>query len=237
MKERVQKILSMRGVASRRAGEELIRQGRVAVNGKTVSLGETADPATDRITLDGRPIPNATEHVYLMLYKPRGYITTLSDEKGRKTAADLIDCGCRVYPVGRLDYASEGLLLFTNDGAMAQQLMHPSAEKEKIYEVTVSGALDSALVLLSRSVVLDGRAIRPPKVRLLRQRDTKATYEITIYEGRNRQIRRMCELAGLEVLRLCRTGEAGLSLGKLPVGTWRYLTQEEIAMLKGEIGK
>lgn len=184
--------------------------------------------------VDGKPLPEKAEKVCIMLYKPRGCVTTLSDELGRKTAASLVNCGCRVYPVGRLDYASEGLLLFTNDGDLANRLMHPKHGVEKTYEVTVSGELENAQALLARPIELDGRKIAPPQVVLLRQNDKKATYEITIHEGRNRQIRRMCESAGLTVLRLCRVREGSLSLGDLPVGKWRYLTQEECIKLYRE---
>lgn len=199
-------------------------------------LGQSADPETDSITVSGRPLPKKNEAVYLMLHKPRGYVTTLSDELGRPTVAELVrDCGCRVYPVGRLDYASEGLLLLTNDGAFANRLMHPRGEVEKVYEVTVSGALDGAAERLAHPIVLDGYQIRAPRVRLLRQSEEKATFEITIFEGRNRQIRRMCEAAGLRVRRLCRVREGSLSLGTLPVGKWRYLTaQEQKQLIKEE---
>ncbi len=234
MTERIQKILSARGIASRRAAEKLLQEGRITVNGTTAALGQSADPDTDEIRVDGKPLPKKAETVCLMLYKPRGYVTTLSDELGRKTAASLIDCGCRVYPIGRLDYASEGLLLFTNDGELAHRLMHPKHAVEKVYEVTVSGRLDTARELLARPIELDGRRIEPPTVVLLRQNEKKATYEITIHEGRNRQIRRMCEAAGLYVLRLCRVREGSLCLGSLPVGKWRYLTKEEYEALDRE---
>lgn len=222
---------------SRRRAEELIAQGRVSVNDAPAVLGMRADPETDRITVDGKPLPQREACVCLMLNKPRGYVTTLSDERGRKTAASLVDCGCRVYPVGRLDCASEGLLLFTNDGELANRLMHPRGSVEKEYEVTVSGALDTAQTLLERRVVLDGRPIRAPKVRLLRTGAEKATFSVIICEGRNRQIRRMCELAGLRVLRLCRVREGTLCLGTLRSGTWRYLTSEEIEELRRETEK
>lgn len=236
MKERIQKILSARGVSSRRGAEELIRDGRVKVNGKTVLLGATADAEQDVILVDGEPLPARPSTVCLMLNKPRGYVTTLSDELGRKTAASLVDCGCRVYPVGRLDYNSEGLLLFTNDGELANRLMHPKGGFEKVYEVTVSGELEGAEQRLSRPIVLDGYQIKAPKLRLLRQNERKACFEITIYEGRNRQIRRMCEAADLSVLRLCRVREGSLSLNSLPVGKWRYLTDDEWNRLKKEAG-
>lgn len=234
MTERLQKILSAHGVASRRASETLLREGRITVNGRIAAVGQSADPDTDDIRIDGKPLPKKAGPVCLILYKPRGYVTTLSDELGRKTAASLVDCGCRVYPVGRLDYASEGLLLFTNDGDLANRLMHPKHCIEKVYEVTVSGALETAQAQLARPIELDGRKIAPPQISLLRQTEHKATYEITIREGRNRQIRRMCEAAGLTVLRLCRVREGSLSLGDLPVGTWRFLTKDEYQQLLRE---
>ena len=167
-----------------------------------------------------------------MLYKPRGYVTTLSDGLGRKTVASLIDCGCRVYPVGRLDYASEGLLLFTNDGELANRLMHPRHSVEKAYEVTVRGDLECAERLLSRPIVLDGRAIRPPKVRLLRSGKDKATFEIVIHEGRNRQIRKMCEQLDMKVLALKRISVGELKLGTLKPGMWKKLTRAQYEYLK-----
>lgn len=232
MKERLQRILSARGVASRRAAEQLIRDGRVAVNGQTAQLGESADPETDVILLDGKPIPSGQEHVYIMLNKPRGYVTTLSDEKGRSNVAELVsDCGVRVYPVGRLDMDSEGLLLLTNDGEFANRLMHPSHVVDKTYMVWVKGYHETALPLLKRPILLDGYQIRPPKVELMAENGEKARLRITIHEGRNRQIRRMCAQAGIEVTRLQRIGEGKLRLGQLPLGKWRYLTEEELAEL------
>lgn len=234
MKERIQKILSARGLASRRTAENWIRAGRVRVNGAVCTLGASADPDADRIEVDGVPLPPPPGKKYLMLNKPRGYVTTLKDEKNRKTAASLVDCGCRVYPVGRLDYDSEGLLLFTNDGQLADRLMHPRANVGKTYEVTVEGDWRGGEALLARPIVLDGYRIHPPSVRLLRGEGSRAVFEITIREGRNRQIRRMCEVAGLRVLRLRRTQEGTLRLGMLPPGKWRELTKEEIESLNGE---
>ena len=232
MKERLQRILSARGVASRRAAEQLIRDGRVAVNGQTAQLGESADPETDVILLDGKPIPSGQEHVYIMLNKPRGYVTTLSDEKGRSNVAELVaDCGVRVYPVGRLDMDSEGLLLLTNDGEFANKLMHPSHVVDKTYMVWVKGYHEAVVPLLKRPILLDGYQIRPPKVELMAENGEKARLRITIHEGRNRQIRRMCAQAGVEVTRLQRIGEGKLRLGQLPLGKWRYLTEEELAEL------
>ena len=212
----------------------MIRQCRVLVNGSPCTLGDTADPACDQILVDGKELPAEPEKVYLMLHKPRGYVTTLSDERGRKTAASLVDCGSRVYPVGRLDMDSEGLLLFTNDGELAHRLMHPRGEIKKTYKVIVRGNWKGAEILLKRPIVLDGYRIRPPVVKLLEGEGDRAVFEITIHEGRNRQIRRMCEAAELQVLRLCRIKEGALELGKLPAGKWRMLTAEELSVLMKE---
>jgi len=232
MKERLQKILSSRGVASRRHSETLLAEGRVRVNGVIAALGDSADPDSDRIEIDGKPLPEPNPYVYILLNKPRGYVTTLSDEKGRPNAAQLVaDCGVRVYPVGRLDMDSEGLLLFTNDGAFANRLMHPGSEVNKTYEVWVSGYRPDGEKLLSRSIILDGYRIRKPQVKLLKSDKDRAKILVTIHEGRNRQVRRMCAEAGMEVTRLRRIREGSLSLGSLPLGKWRYLTQEEVASL------
>ena len=229
MTERLQKILSARGVASRRAAEQMILDGRVAVNGKIAVLGQNADPDTDDIYVDGKPLPTGQQPVYIMLHKPRGFVTTLSDEQGRRTAAQLVaDCGIRVYPVGRLDLSSEGLLLFTNDGAFAQHLMHPKHEVEKTYLAWVADFSDEALQRLKKPIDLDGYRIRAPRLRLIKP----GLIEITIHEGRNRQVRRMCEAAGMHVTRLRRIREGSLSLGDLPAGKWRYLTDAEISALK-----
>lgn len=232
MTERLQKILSCRGVASRRASEELIKAGRITVNGRVALLGECADPDTDEILVDGKTLPTGEPSVYIMLHKPRGYVTTLSDEKGRQNVAQLVaDCGTRVYPVGRLDMDSEGLLLLTNDGAFANAMMHPKHEVDKTYEVWVRGYHQAATALLSRAITLDGYRIKKPRVRLLRAEGDKGKYLVTIHEGRNRQVRRMCEAAGMTVTRLRRIREGTLELGDLPLGKWRYLTEEEIAGL------
>lgn len=202
-------------------------------NGRVAQLGDTADAQRDCIEIDGRPLPEENARVCVMLYKPRGYVTTMRDERGRKTVCELVDCGARVYPVGRLDADSEGLLLLTNDGALADRLMRPANRIDKIYEVTVRGALLGASERLRRPIELDGRKISPPQVELLWENERKARFRVTIHEGRNRQIRRMCEAAGLEVLRLCRVGEGSLALGALGVGKWRYLTAQELARLEG----
>lgn len=233
MGERLQKILSARGVASRRKAEELIRSGRVTVNGAVAALGDTADPDTDVICVNGSRLPSAQQHVYILLNKPRGYVTTLSDEKGRPNAAQLVaDCGVRVYPVGRLDMDSEGLLLFTNDGEFANALTHPKHEVEKTYDVWVTGYVPGAEEKLALPIVLDGYRIHPPKVILLKAQGRFARFRVTIHEGRNRQIRRMCEAAGMHCTRLRRIREGSLVLGNLPSGTWRFLTPEEVAKLK-----
>ena len=233
MKERLQKILSARGVASRRKAEEMIEKGLITLNGSVAVLGDTADPETDEILVNGKPLPTRQEFVYILLHKPRGYVTTLSDEKGRPNAAQLVaDCGIRVYPVGRLDMDSEGLLLFTNDGDFANALMHPKHEVKKTYDTWVTGYVPGAEVKLSCPIELDGYMIRPPKVKLIRADGKKAKFQITIHEGRNRQVRRMCEAAGMTVTRLKRIREGNLSLGDLPLGKWRYLTAEEVANLR-----
>jgi len=233
LRERLQKILSARGVASRRHSEVLILDGRVSVNGVRAVLGDAADPDVDRIEVDGLPLPKQKDLVYIMLNKPRGYVTTLSDEKGRLNAAQLVaDCGIRVYPVGRLDMDSEGLLLFTNDGEFANSLMHPKGEVEKVYDVWTTGYVPGAEEKLARSIELDGYRIRKPIVKLLGTDGGRARFRITIHEGRNRQIRRMCEAAGMEVSRLRRIREGKLRLGDLPLGKWRYLTPEEVSVLE-----
>lgn len=231
MTERLQKILSARGMCSRRQAEDWIRQGRVSCNGNVCQLGQTADPDVDEICVDGKPIPAQSGSVYIMLNKPKGYVTTLSDEKGRKNAAQLVqDCGVRVYPVGRLDMDSEGLLLFTNDGAFAQKLMHPSHQVDKTYLVTVKNFSEQALCRLARPMTLDGYKLQIPQVRVLTQQP-EVTLLFTIHEGRNRQVRRMCAIAGMQVKRLVRVQEGPLKLGELQPGKWRYLTQEEVSLL------
>lgn len=234
MKERIQKILSARGVASRRHAEELIAAGRITCNGVVCALGATADPDNDEILLDGVSIPSQQKLVYIMLNKPKGYVTTLSDEKGRKNAARLVaDCGVRVYPVGRLDMDSEGLLLFTNDGEFANALMHPKHEVEKVYCVDVVAFTPDKIQQLKKPLTLDGYRIRTPKVTLSKDgQDGQAQLLITIHEGRNRQVRRMCAAAGMKVKRLVRISEGDVTLGQLKPGCWRYLTDDELIQLR-----
>jgi len=234
MDERLQKLLSAAGICSRRAAEEYITAGRVTVNGETAELGQRADPENDEILVDGKPLSPKADHVYLLLNKPRGYVTTLSDEKNRKTVADLVaDCGVRVYPVGRLDLDSEGLLLMTNDGDLMQHLLHPSGEIDKTYHVSVFGPVGGAAKRLAAITDLEGERIRPAGVEVIRQTGQTAELAITIHEGKNRQIRRMCAACGLNVKRLRRVREHSLELGDLPSGKWRYLTEKEVAALKG----
>ncbi len=235
MVQRIQKILSDRGIASRRQAEQMIIDGRVSCNGVMCSLGQSADPDVDVITVDGNVIPKSPDSVYILLHKPKGYITTLSDERGRKNAAMLVaDCGQRVYPVGRLDMDSEGLLLFTNDGDFANQMMHPKHRVKKVYQVEVKGFTQEDLQQLSKPIVLDGYRIAPPELKLMRVDADRAVLRITIGEGRNRQVRRMCARAGMQVKRLLRIQEGSLTLGDLPAGKWRYLTESEIKELKHE---
>lgn len=234
MEERIQKIMASRGVASRRASEELILQGRVTCNGQVCGLGDRADPERDTILVDGRPLPSTPDAIYILLHKPRGYVTTLSDEKGRKNVSQLVsDCPQRVYPVGRLDMDSEGLLLLTNDGELANHLMHPRHVVDKVYQAWVQGFTPEGLERLAQPIELDGYRIRKPNVKCQKKAGDKALLQITIHEGRNRQIRRMCAIAGMEVRRLKRIREGSLSLGELPLGKWRYLTEEEVAALRG----
>lgn len=229
MEERIQKLLSAAGVCSRRQGEEYLSAGRVTVNGQTAHLGDTADPKKDTVALDGVPLRPVARHTYLMLHKPAGYVTTLSDEKGRKTVAQLVaDCGVRVWPVGRLDYDSEGLLLLTDDGELTHRLTHPSHEIEKEYHVTVTGDVEKALPILRGPMELDGQPLAPALVEVLGPHHLK----IVIHQGKNRQVRRMCALAGLEVKRLVRVREGSLRLGGLPAGKWRRLTVEEVDNLR-----
>lgn len=232
MKERIQKILSQHAVASRRQAEQMILDGRVTCNGQICTLGQSADDEIDVIMVDGVKLPSIGKPLYIMLHKPRGYVTTLSDEKGRKNAAMLVaDCGKRVYPVGRLDMDSEGLLLFTNDGEFANRMMHPSHKVDKVYLVYVSGYTPAGMLQLQKPIYLDGYKISPPNVQVISVDKSSAQIQITIHEGRNRQVRRMCAKAGMPVKRLIRIREGNLQLGDLPVGAWRYLTDQEVREL------
>lgn len=235
MKERIQKILSQRGVASRRQAEQMILDGRISCNGAVCALGDVADADTDTLLLDGKPLPSKGKSVYIMLNKPKGYVTTLSDEKNRKNVAQLVaQCGARVYPVGRLDMDSEGLLLLTNDGDFANRIMHPRGCVDKIYSVEVKGYTPQRLEQLKKPIYLDGYRIAPPQVNLVSSDQDLATIRITIHEGRNRQVRRMCARAGMQVKRLIRIQEGTLRLGNLPSGMWRLLTADELEAMQDE---
>ena len=234
MKERLQKLIASAGLCARRTAEEWIAAGRVCVNGAVASLGDRADPETDTVTVDGAPLPGKPGAVYLMLNKPRGYVTTLSDEYGRRTAAELVaDCGVRVYPVGRLDRDSEGLLLFTNDGELAQRLLHPRHQVDKVYLVTVRGDIRGAAERLMAITELDGEPIAPAQAAEVTRHEGQAVLRVTIHQGKNRQVRRMCAQIGLHVVRLQRIQEDSLLLGDLPAGKWRYLTDQELQGLRG----
>ncbi|HIT32086.1 MAG TPA: rRNA pseudouridine synthase [Candidatus Enterenecus stercoripullorum] len=229
MEQRLQKILSAAGVCSRRKAEEYLQAGRVTVNGVVAALGDKADPDWDQVAIDGRPLSRSTGHTYIMLHKPRGYVTTLSDEKGRRTVAQLVsDCPARVWPVGRLDMDSEGLLLLTDDGELTQALTHPSHWVEKEYHVHVGGDIAAAIPALSVPMELDGELLTADRV----EQTGPGCLSIVIHQGKNRQVRRMCDKAGLTVKRLIRVREGGLLLGDLKVGTWRFLKKEELALMK-----
>ena len=235
MKERVQKILAEAGVCSRRAGEQLITSGRVTVDGRMAHLGDQADSGRDLICVDGKRIGATEQKVYLMLHKPRGFVSTLSDERGRKTVRQLVKgCGARVYPVGRLDADSEGLLLMTNDGALTYALTHPRHVVSKVYYVRVKGDLKN-VERLREPIEIDGRMTSPAGVNVLdAPAEGYSLLEFVIHEGRNRQIRTICEKSGFEVKRLKR-----MKIGELPIdpglkpGAWRHLTEEEVKYLKG----
>ena len=233
MAERLQKLIAAAGLCSRRSAEEWIAQGRVSVNGRQAHLGDCADLSLDSVLVDGVPLGRNDRKRYLMLNKPRGYVCTLSDEKGRPTVAELVkNCGVRVFPVGRLDLDSEGLLLLTNDGEWMQRILHPKYEVNKTYHVTVAGEVGDAAKKLSRLTQIDGEAIRPAQVEILYRGRETAELAFTIHEGKNRQIRRMCAAVGLCVKRLRRVAEHDLLLGNLPIGAWRDLTERELSLFQ-----
>jgi 23S rRNA pseudouridine2605 synthase len=234
MMERIQKIISGRGVVSRRQAEKMIEDGRVTCNGSAGIVGQSADPDTDVIAIDGIPLPSVAQKVYIMLHKPRGYVTTLSDEKGRKDVSQLVaDCQTRVYPVGRLDMDSEGLLLLTNDGELTNKLTHPKHEIPKIYHVRAAGTVTPEQInKLSSAMDIDGYEIAPVKTELISIKDGSSTLRMTLFEGRNRQIRKMCEQTDIKILRLCRVAIGDITLGNLAPGKWKYLTKSQVEYLK-----
>ncbi len=231
---RLQKYFTDCGVLSRRAAEAEIAAGHVKVNGEIASVGDKIDPACDRVEWKGKPVrpPQDQKPIYLMLHKPRGCVTTASDEHGRKKVTDLVrDVHTRVYPVGRLDMDSEGLLLLTNDGKFTNRLTHPRHEIPKIYHVTLSPApTEEQIAALRAPMELDGYRLQPVEV----FRIAPDVLEMHLYEGRNRQIRRMCESVSLKVCRLRRVAIGDLALGTLPLGKWRYLTEEEVRYLTSD---
>lgn len=232
-KVRLQKYLSECGVASRRKAEDLIAAGKVKVNGKPATIGDKIDPKNDTVVVAGKKVRKSKKNTYIMLHKPRGFITTLSDEMGRKCVAQLIeDVGTRVYPVGRLDRDSEGLLLLTDDGEFANSLTHPTHHVPKTYRVTVRPTItEEQVTALTTGIEIDGRMTMPSEVRVLEKKEGRVVLEIIIYEGRNRQIRKMCDALGLEVARLKRTQIGSVKLGMLKQGDWRNLTDEEVHKL------
>ena len=238
---RLQKIIAETGLCSRRKAEELISSGKVKVNGHTAGLGDKADPNKDIITVDGERlyISRKKSYRYIMLNKPRGYVTSMSDELDRRVVTDLLDgVGERVYPIGRLDRNSEGRLLFTNDGSFANDVMHPSRHISKTYRVTVRPDInDDQLVRLSEGVEIDGRKTAPATVLVLEKQQGRVVLQMTIHEGRNRQIRKMCEAVGLEVARLKRTSVGPVKLGMLQPGEWRDLKPDELRAIRTAITK
>ena len=240
-KVRVQKLIAESGLCSRRKAEEFIANGEVTINGRICTLGDKADPSADVIAVGGKRIGGAPrEKRYIMLNKPRGYITTMSDEQGRRIAAELLDgVEDRVVPVGRLDRNSEGLLLFTNDGEFANEITHPSRHVSKTYRVTIDGKVSEEQIMrLTSGVELDdGKITLPCSVEVLVEEPERTVLRITIKQGLNRQIRRMCAAVGLQVGRLRRTAIGGVKLGMLKTGEWRDLTKEELRILRSAIGK
>ena len=232
-KIRLQKYLSQCSVASRRKAEELIEQGRVKVNGRKAILGDKVDPIHDKVLVCGKPIINKDEKMYIMLHKPRGFVTTLSDEQGRRCVADLVaDAGVRLFPVGRLDRNSEGLLFMTNDGEFANILTHPSRHVSKVYRVTVKGKTnDEQLFKMSEGMELEEYTTQPCEISVIERREDRTVLRFVLYEGKNREIRKLCEAVGLEVLRLKRMEMAGIKLGMLPQGRWRELNEKEVKKL------
>jgi len=230
--ERIHKILSACGVASRREAERLITEGRVYVNGIKATIGQNVIRGFDLITVDGTPIAEKPEHIYLMLNKPRGYITTVTDDRSRKTVMELVkDASTRIYPIGRLDLNSEGLLLFTNDGYFANKVMHPSNNKQKTYLVEVRGDITTAVELLQKPIEIDNHTVHALNVDIESKKKNGGTLKIAIAEGRNRQIRKMCTACGLTVKSLKRISIGALELSNLKSGSWRYLTDDEVKML------
>ncbi|MBR4761619.1 MAG: rRNA pseudouridine synthase [Clostridia bacterium] len=234
-KIRLQKYISECGIASRRKAEELIAAGKVKINGRVAAIGDKVDPKRDKITVSGKRTVAQSQKVYIMLNKPRGYVTTLKDEFDRKNVSDLVKgVGVRVFPVGRLDRDSEGLLLLTNDGAFANNITHPSKHVNKTYDVTVKGAVDDGQIkTMASGVVIEGIKTKPCDIFVTERKTDRTHLRFVISEGRNRQIRKMCAAVGLEVIRLKRIEIAGVKLGGLKMGDWRNLNERELARIAG----
>ena len=230
---RLQKVLADCGLASRRKAEEMIAAGEVRVNGEVAKIGDKVDVKKDKITVKGKPVETHVHNVYVMLHKPRGFITTMSDEMDRKCVAELIrDIPERVYPVGRLDRDSEGLLLMTNDGAFANAMTHPSKHVTKTYRVTIRPSItEDQLTQMAVGIEIEGRKTAPADVRVISQEQGRVVLEMILHEGRNREIRKMCEALGLEVARLKRIAVGPVRLGMLQPGKWRELTSDEVKRL------
>ena len=231
---RISKYLSECGVLSRRASDEAIKDGKVTVNGRVAQIGEKIDPDTDEVCYEGKKVVSGGRKIYIMMNKPVGYVTTLKDEKGRKCVTELLTgLYDRVYPIGRLDIMSEGLLLFTNDGELANKVMHPRYNKEKVYELKVSRTVRNEIIeAMKKPFVMDGYTTMPAEVKKIGSDDRSTTLQITIHEGRNREIRNICEMVGLKIVTLKRVSEDGLQLGDLKTGSWRYLKPSEVEMLR-----
>ena len=233
-KIRLQKFLSQCSVASRRKAEELIEQGKVKVNGRKAMLGDKVDPVHDKVLVCGKPVINSNKSfMYVMLHKPRGFVTTLSDEQGRRCVADLVaDAGVRLFPVGRLDRNSEGLLFMTNDGEFANMLTHPSRHVSKVYRVTVKGKpTDEQIFRMSEGMKLEEFTTQPCDISVMEPHEDRTVLRFVLYEGKNREIRKLCEAVGLTVMRLKRVEMAGIKLGMLPQGRWRELNEKEVKKL------
>lgn len=232
-KLRLQKYLSQCSVASRRKAEELIEQGKVKINGRKAILGDKVDPVRDKVTVFGKPIQHKDEKMYVMLHKPRGFVTTMSDEQGRRCVADLVaDAGVRLYPVGRLDRNSEGLLFMTNDGEFTNILTHPKRHVSKVYRVTVKGkATEEQIDKMAVGMKLEEYTTQPCDIGYIEKYEDRTVLRFTLYEGKNREIRKLCEAVGLDVIRLKRVEIAGIKLGMLPQGRWRELTEKEVKRL------
>ncbi len=230
---RLQKFMADNGIASRRKCEEMIEQGLVKVNGVTAHIGDKVNPKKDKVSVKGRKLSVQDNMKYIVLHKPRGYITTMQDEQGRKCVAELVqDVGVRIYPVGRLDRESEGMLLMTNDGAFSNAMTHPTRHVPKTYRVTIRPTItDEQIAAFQDGIEIDGRMTAPANIRVIDKSEGRVVVEVILYEGRNRQIRRMFEELGIEVARLKRTAVGSIKLGMLPQGKWRELDEEEVRKL------